>query len=84
MKLAKQFLLASLLFWVAGVAVSLLDSWLATAPMPRHEFDTWGSKLGIWLCFIGCLSFLVSLAQFVAALFGRQFVSRSPKRKNGA
>jgi len=81
-RLAKQFLLASLLFWAAGAAVSMLDWWLANAPMPRHEFDTWGSKLAILLCFIGSLTFLVCLAQFVAAVIGR-FVSRSAERKDG-
>ncbi len=82
MRLAKQFLFASLLFWAAGAAVSMLDSWLATAPTPRHEFDTWGSKLTLLLCFIGSLTFLICLAQFVAALIGR-WVSQ-PRQKDGS
>lgn len=81
MRLAKQFLFASLFFWVAGAVASMLDSWLATAPTSRHEFETWGSKLAILLCFIGSLTFLVCFTQFVAAPIGR-FLFR-PQQKDG-
>jgi hypothetical protein len=83
MRLAKQFLLASLACWIAAFVVSMVDHWVVSRPAPRHEFDSLGSALAGFFGFIGSLTLLVSFAHYLSA-FVSWLLSRPPRSKDAS